>query len=45
METIQDELTAHLMATSEEVRTLAAQHGQYHKELEALEAGKPPFIR
>jgi uncharacterized protein YdcH (DUF465 family) len=38
METIQDELKAHLMATSEEFRTLAAQHCQYHKELEALEA-------
>ena len=38
METVQDELKAHLMATSEEFRTLAAQHVQYHKELEALEA-------
>jgi uncharacterized protein YdcH (DUF465 family) len=38
METNQDELKAHLMATSEEFRTLASQHCQYHKELEALEA-------
>jgi uncharacterized protein len=38
METNQDELKAHLMATSEEFRTLVAQHCQYHKELEALEA-------
>ena len=34
----QDELKAHLMATSEEFRTLATQHAQFHKELEALEA-------
>jgi len=34
----QDELKAHLMATSEEYRVLAAQHAQFHKELEALEA-------
>jgi len=34
----QDELKAHLMATSEEFRLLANQHAQFHKELEALEA-------
>jgi uncharacterized protein len=34
----QDELKAHLMATSEEFRGLASQHAQLHKELEALEA-------
>ncbi|HWZ30548.1 MAG TPA: YdcH family protein [Bryobacteraceae bacterium] len=34
----QDELKAHLMATDEEFRTLAAQHAQYHKQLEELEA-------
>jgi len=34
----QDELKAHLMATSEEFRDLASRHAQYHKELEALEA-------
>jgi uncharacterized protein len=34
----QDELKAHLMATSEEYRTLASQHAQYHKQLEELEA-------
>jgi uncharacterized protein len=38
MEINQDELKAHLMATSEEFRTLASKHCQYHKELEALEA-------
>jgi uncharacterized protein YdcH (DUF465 family) len=38
METNLDELKAHLMATSEEFRTLASQHCQFHKELEALEA-------
>ena len=34
----QDEFKAHLMATSEEFRTLAAQHAQLHKQLEELEA-------
>jgi len=34
----QDELKAHLMATDEEFRGLAAQHSQYHKQLEELEA-------
>jgi uncharacterized protein YdcH (DUF465 family) len=34
----QDELKAHLMATSEEYRTLADQHCQLHKQLEELEA-------
>jgi uncharacterized protein YdcH (DUF465 family) len=38
MEINQDELKAHLMETSEEFRALAAQHCQYHKELETLEA-------
>lgn len=33
----QDELKAHLMATSEEYRALASQHAQFHKELEELE--------
>ncbi|HUA85350.1 MAG TPA: YdcH family protein [Bryobacteraceae bacterium] len=33
----QDELKAHLMATSEEFRSLASQHAQFHKELEQLE--------
>ena len=37
MEINQEELKAHLMATSDEFRTLASQHSQYHKELEALE--------
>ena len=34
----QDEFKAHLMATSEEFRTLAGQHAQLHKQLEELEA-------
>ena len=34
----QDELKAHLMATSEEFRAMAAQHTQLHKQLEELEA-------
>ncbi|HVP00658.1 MAG TPA: DUF465 domain-containing protein [Bryobacteraceae bacterium] len=38
MEINQEELKAHLMATSEEFRTLVSQHAQYHKLLEALEA-------
>lgn len=38
METTQDELKAHLMATNEEFRALASEHNQYHKQLEALEA-------
>src|SRR6266446_10321965 len=34
----QDELKAHLMATSEEFRAMAAQHTQLHQQLEELEA-------
>ena len=34
----QEELKAHLMATSEEFRALASQHSQYHRLLEELEA-------
>jgi uncharacterized protein YdcH (DUF465 family) len=34
----QDELKAHLMATSDEFRTLATQHAQFHQQLEELEA-------
>ncbi|MBZ5601946.1 MAG: YdcH family protein [Acidobacteriia bacterium] len=34
----QDEIKAHLMATSEEFRGLATQHAQLHQQLEALEA-------
>jgi len=37
MENHQEELKAHLMATSEEFRALAAQHSQLHKQLEELE--------
>jgi len=38
MENTQDELKAHLMKTDEELRHLAEQHAQFHKQLEALEA-------
>lgn len=33
----QDDLKAHLMATSEEFRTLASQHAAFHRQLEELE--------
>ena len=38
METNQDELRAHLMATNEEFRSLAEKHAAYHTLLEAIEA-------
>ena len=38
MEIALEELKAHLMATSDEFRSLAEQHSRFHKELEALEA-------
>ncbi len=38
MEIVLEELKAHLMATNDEFRSLAEQHSQFHKELEALEA-------
>ncbi len=38
MEPNQEELKAHLMATSEEFRALASQHTQLHRQLEQLEA-------
>ena len=34
----QDELRAHLMATNEEFRRLAAQHSEFAQKLDALEA-------
>ena len=34
----QEELKAHLMATNEEFRALAAQHSGFHKQLEELES-------
>jgi len=34
----QDELKAHLMASSQEFRELASQHTQLHRQLEELEA-------
>jgi len=41
MEQHNEELKAHLMATNDEFRSLAAQHAQYHKQLEELEAKSP----
>jgi len=38
MEPNQEELKAHLMASSEEFRALASNHAQLHKQLEELEA-------
>ena len=38
MEQAQEDLKAHLMATSEEFRRVADQHAEFHKKLEALEA-------
>jgi len=38
METYNEELKAHLMATDEHFRSLVDQHSQYHSELETLEA-------
>jgi uncharacterized protein YdcH (DUF465 family) len=35
---IQEEIKAHLMATSEQFRSLVAQHGELHKQLEHLES-------
>jgi uncharacterized protein YdcH (DUF465 family) len=37
MDTSQEEIKAHLMATSEEFRSLAEKHAQLHKRLEELE--------
>jgi uncharacterized protein YdcH (DUF465 family) len=42
MENTQEDLKAHLMQTNEEFRHLAAQHSQYHQQLEALEAKPHP---
>ena len=38
MEQAQTELKAHLMATSEEFRQLVAQHAEYDRMLDAIEA-------
>lgn len=38
MEQALKELKAHLMATSEEFRQLAAQHAEYDRQLDAIEA-------
>jgi uncharacterized protein YdcH (DUF465 family) len=36
--TTQEELKSHLIATSEEFRSLAERHAQYHRQLEEIEA-------
>jgi uncharacterized protein len=38
MEQVLTELKAHLMATSDEFRQLAAQHAEYERQLDAIEA-------
>jgi len=38
MEQLQEELKAHLMATSEEFRDLATQHAEFKRQLDAIEA-------
>ena len=38
MEQLQEDLKAHLMATSEEFRTLATQHAEFKRQLDAIEA-------
>jgi uncharacterized protein YdcH (DUF465 family) len=38
MDTSQEEIKAHLMATSEEFRSLAEKHAQFHQRLEELES-------
>ena len=38
MEQALTEMKAHLMATSEEFRQLAAQHAEYERQLDAIEA-------
>ena len=38
MEQASTELKAHLMATSEEFRQLAAQHAEFERQLDAIEA-------
>jgi len=37
MEINKEELKAHLMATSEEFRSLASKHAELHRQLEAIE--------
>ena len=41
MENTQEDVRAHLMQTDEEFRRLAAEHSEYHRLLEALEAKHP----
>ena len=38
MEQLQEELKAHLMATSEEFRTLAAKHADFKRQVDAIES-------
>ncbi len=37
METMQEDLKAHLMQTDDEFRQLAARHSEYHQQLESIE--------
>ena len=37
MEQLQEELKAHLMATNEEFRTLAAKHAEFKRQVDAIE--------
>lgn len=38
MENMQEDLKAHLMQTDDEFRHLAAQHSEYHQQLETIES-------
>ncbi len=38
MENMQEDLKAHLMQTDDEFRQLAAQHSEYHHQLETIES-------
>ena len=38
MEQLQEELKAHLMATNEEFRALAAQHAEFKRQVDAIES-------
>jgi uncharacterized protein YdcH (DUF465 family) len=38
MEQLQEELKAHLMATNEEFRSLAAQHAEFKRQVDAIES-------
>jgi uncharacterized protein YdcH (DUF465 family) len=44
METSQEDIKAHLMAASEEFRSLAEKHAQFHRRLEELESKPRPTL-